>query len=235
MNFQKFPLPCLPKLLQQRILRDNLPDLTKNPSGVSFRYAKTGNDYISCFRLLHDVYAAVGYVQPSSPPLRIIQQHLDPETLIIMGFIKDTLVYTAILFPDNQLGLPIDSAFKKQVDALREQGRRLVEVGCLVSPPDYRKGNQSIPMLCNQIVHLTAINRYHADDLLITTHPKYLKIYEDILLFEQIGGISKFSYVNDNPAVALRQDLRTAPQRYKEIYGNKPIEKNLHHFFFGSK
>ena len=87
-----------------------------------------------------------------------------------------------------------DTGFKREVDVLRNQGRRLLEVGCLASHPLYRKGNKHIPMLGNRLIVSYAIKILHVDDLLITVHPKYLKIYEDILLFDKIGQIVITSY-----------------------------------------
>jgi len=230
-------LPYLPTNVRTKIIRGALPEFQTNLDNVIFCEASSVEDYMSCFRLLHDVYVDAGFIQPSSIPLRIIPHHSDPESRVFMACLTDKQaenrpIYTASMFPDNEQGLPMDSEFKGQVDVLRNQGRRLVEVGCLASHPLYRKGNKNIPMLCNRMILTYAINTFQADDLLITTHPKYLKIYEDILLFEKIGEISSYSYVNNNPAVALRQDLNTFSQRLKKIYGKMPIEKNLHHFFF---
>ena len=233
-------LPYLPAYFRKRIIRGCLPDFQTNLDGFTFCMASSVQDYLSCFRLLHDVYVDAGFIQPSSIPLRIIPQHSDPEARVFMGCLKDDQgenvpIYTASMFPDNDQGLPMDSGFKREVDVLRNQGRRLVEIGCLASDPLYRKGNKNIPMLGNRMLVSYAINTIRADDLLITTYPKYLRIYEDILLFEKIGQISSFSYVNNNPAVALRMDLNTVPEKAKEIYGKMPIEKNLYHFFFESE
>jgi len=234
-------LPYLPVYFKKRIIRSGLPDLQTNLDGITFREASSIEDYMSCFRLLHDVYVDAGFIQPSPIPLRIIPNHSDPEARVFMGCLTEnqaekTPIYTVSLFPDNEeQGLPMDTGFKREVDVLRNQGRRLAEVGCLASHPVYRKGDKKIPMLGNRMVVSYAVNTLHADDLLITVHPKYLKIYEDILLFEKIGQISSYSYVNNNPAVALRQNLKTWPQKLKKVYGKKPIEKNLHHFLFESK
>jgi len=232
-------LPCLPTDFRKRVIRRTLPEFQTNLDNITFCEATSIENYMSCFRLLHDVYVAAGFIQPSFPPLRIIPHHSDPESRVFMACLTDKQdenrpIYTASIFPDNEKGLPMDTGFKRQVDELRNQGRRLVEIGCLASDPIYRKGNKNIPMLGNRMLLSYAMNTIGADDLLITTHPKYLKIYEDILLFEKIGEISSFSYVNNNPAVALRINLQTAPQRLKEIYGKMPKEKNLYHFFFES-
>ena len=234
-------LPTCPSVcFRKKSTCDKLPDLQTNLDGINFREASSIDDYISCFRLLHDVYVEAGFIEPSSVPLRIIPHHSDPEARVFMRCPIDTQtgkrpIYTVSLFPDNEQGLPMDIGFKREVGVLRKQKRRLVEVGCLASHPEFRKGDKKIPMLGNRMVVSYAVNVLHADDLLITVHPKYLKIYEDILLFEKIGQISSYSYVNDNPAVALRQNLKTWPQRLKKVYGKNPIEKNLYHFLFESE
>nr|WP_321402826.1 N-acyl-L-homoserine lactone synthetase [uncultured Desulfobacter sp.] len=235
-------VPCPMAELRKKMNRIGLPDFQTNPDRVTFRRASSVDDYLSCFSLLHDVYVDAGFIKPSIPPLRIIPQHSNSDVVILMGCVPDEQagsvpIYTASIFPDNQEdghGLPMDTEFRRQLGELRDQGRHLVEIGCLASHPLYRKGDKKIPMLGNRMLVSYAINAFHADDLVITVHPKYLKIYEDILLFERIGEIQSYSYVNNNPAVALRQDLHTWPQRLKKIYGKKPIEKNLYHFLFES-
>ncbi|WP_321493802.1 N-acyl-L-homoserine lactone synthetase [uncultured Desulfobacter sp.] len=222
---------------RKQIVRAALPTFETNLDGITFRPAFDTEDYTNCFRLLHDVYVGAGFSNPSRIPLRIVPHHSDPKSRVFLGSLTDNSgetvpIYTASLFPDHEQGLPMDIGFKREVDVLRNQGHNLVEVGCLASHPLYRKGNKNIPMLGNRLIWWYAAKILQADDLLITVHPKYLKIYEDILLFERIGWISSYSYVNNNPAVALRLNLKTMAQKYKKAYAQKPTKKNLYHFFF---
>nr|WP_320191059.1 N-acyl-L-homoserine lactone synthetase [uncultured Desulfobacter sp.] len=232
-------LPCLPGNFRKKIIRGGLPDFQTSLEDVTFQQVFRAEDYMSCFKLVYDVYLEAGFIKPSSLPYRIIKHHSDPQTMVFMGCLADEQaehrpIYTASMFADNELGLPMDEGFEREVNKLRKKKRRIVEVGCLASDPTYRKGNKNVPMIMNRFIYNHAIEVLHADDLLITVHPKYLKIYEDILLFEKIGELSEYPYVEDNPAVALRLNLRTASEKFRKAYGNKPIGKNLYHFFFGS-
>ena len=218
-------------------IQPGIPGFKVNPEKFVLRPAVSVEDYIRCFRLLHDVYVQTGLTDPLPIPLRIVPHHSDPESKVFMGDFRhgqsmQLPVYTISLFSDNEQGLPIDEAFQKEVDILRKQGRRLVEAGCLASNPAFRTGNQNIPMLGNRLILNYASQNLDADDLLITVHPRHLKIYENILLFEKIGEISSYSYVNGKPAVALRLNLNTMVKAYQEAYAGAPIEKDLHHFFF---
>lgn len=227
----------LPQKLRCRLTRSTLPALNPNPEDIFFRPAEEVDDYIKCFRLLHDVYVQAGYSKPSETALRITPHHSEPKSRVFLGCIKDnglnrTPIYTISLFPDGDLGLPMDMAFKKELDILRSKGLKLAEAGCLASNPSYRRGDKNIPMLGNRLILDYAANHLEADELVITIHPKYLWIYEDILLFERIGETSSYSYVNGNPAVALKLNLKTMIKEYKKAYAFAPLERDLHHFFF---
>jgi len=227
----------LPNPIRGKIIRASLPDFRLNLEGILFRPAVTIEEYIMAFRLLHDVYVGAGYIDPSPSALRIVPQHFLPDSRVFLGCRTDaedrkTPVYTISLFPDSEEGLPMDEAFSKELDALREQGRNIAEVGCLASSPCCRKKDMNIPMLGNRIVYQYATRHLKADDLVITVHPRYQWLYEDVLLFRKIRTIDSYSYVKGNPAVAMRLNLNEIEENYKAHYCKKPCRKNLHRFFF---
>ncbi|MDA3788009.1 MAG: N-acyl-L-homoserine lactone synthetase [Desulfobacula sp.] len=230
----------LPGFIRRKIVRSKLPALSLDLEDIIFRPAVSLDDHIKCFRLLHEVYVRSGYIDPSETCLRIIPQHSNPASKVFLGChvngdSQRTPVYTISLFPDSEEGLPMDEGFKSQLDTLRNQGRAIAEVGCLASNPSFRRRDMNIPMLGNRIMHQYATQHLGVDDLVITVHPKYQWVYEDLLLFEKIGAMREYSYVKNNPAIALRLDLRSAEKKYKKIYGAEPLEKDLHHFFFSAQ
>jgi len=231
----------LPASMRSKMIRKNMPPVRSKLDNIVFRCADNFDDYIKAFRLVHDVYVQAGYIQQQPSALRITPFHGNPLSRVFLGVKQEqgsaceTIVYTISMFPDTGeqgLGLPMDSAFKQEMDCLRSQNRMLVEIGALASAPCHRQNNMNIPMLGNRIVQKYAFDYLKADDLVITVHPKYRWVYEDILLFEEIGYVDKYDYVSNNPAVAMRLNLNTAEKRYKKVYSNMPKEKNLHRFFF---
>lgn len=230
----------LPKYIRARVTRHLFPPVTLNLENIVFKPAETFDEYIKSFRLVHDVYVDAGYIEPSSSALRIIPHHSHPDSRVFIGMYcngdQDIPIYSLSIFPDSKEdGLPMDLAFKDELDRLRAQGRSLAEAGCLASEPLFRKNDMNIPMLGNRILQLYAREHLDVDDLVITVHPKFQWLYEDILMFEKLGEIKEYAYVKNNPAVAMRLNLRTFEGRYRRVYGAKPMEKNLHHFFFTGK
>lgn len=238
LNFIKRKIyKALPGKIRLRLLRFFLPELKLEPDHIIFRTAFTPQDYLASFNLVYRVFVRTGFTQPGPTPFRLAPQHCNENSRIFIGFHTEgndeKLIYSISVFPDSiENGLPMDMVFKKELDMLRSQGRFLVEAGHLAADPSYKMNNMTIPMLGNKIMHQYASRHLHADDIVITIHPKYRWIYEDFLLFEKIGEIEAYDYANGNPALAMRLDLRKAENKYRKAYKNVSSRNNLYHFFF---
>ncbi|ACN15117.1 putative N-acyl-L-homoserine lactone synthetase [Desulforapulum autotrophicum HRM2] len=230
-------LRLLPSPIRRQLIRQIIPPVRLNLDNTIFRCADSFDDYIKAFRLVHDVYVQAGYMDPQPSALRITPYHGNPLSRVFLGMYKvksrEVPIYTVSMFPDcEEQGLPMDQAFRRELDCLRSQGRMMVEIGALASDPDHRQNNMNIPMLGNRMVQKYAFDYLNAHDMVITVHPKYRWVYSDLLLFEEIGRVDQYGYVRNNPAVAMRLDLTTVEERYRKVYGHMPREKNLHRFFF---
>ena len=226
----------LPKKIRFRLLRHLMPEVKLNLNNFVFRPAVSPNDYLSAFNLVYRVFVGTGFIKRSSIPFRMAAQHAHEDSRVFIGCQKEgdreKIVYSLSIFPDSDEGLPMDSVFQKEVDSLRSEGRFVVEAGQLASDPCCRTKTMDIPLLGNKILHQYAAQHLNADDIVIAVHPKYQWIYEDLLLFEKIGETSQYAYANNNPALAMRLDLRTAAKKYQKRYKNINLKNNLYHFFF---
>ncbi len=217
--------------LQQLIKIDEL-----KMAQYQFKLATSAKDYFAALKLVQDVYRKEGYVNAneSSCPCRILENHFFEKTAVFIGKKEEKLVFTVSLFPDSPKGLPMDSIYKNELDSMREQGRRIGEVGCLATHPELRDGSQNIPMHGNKIMVKYAIEYLKLDDLVITVHPKHAVVYKEVLMFDEIGKgtIKAHPKVNSNPAVALRLNLNEVEAKFKHFYQHNSHETNLHHFLF---
>jgi len=216
---------------------NRMPVINRNLDNIVFRCADSFDEYIKAFRLVHDVYVQTGYIEQTPSGLRITPHHANPSSKVFLGIIKseqqDIPIYTVSVFPDSDKnGLPVDQAFQKELDILRSDGRKIVEVGALASDSCYRKNDMNIPMYGNKMVIRYAIDYLKADDIIIAIHPKHQWFYENIIFFEKIGQVEHYAYVKNNPAVAMRLDLRKMEENFKLAYDNLAEESNLYKFFF---
>ena len=229
----------LPQRVRFKLLSYLLPEIKPSLDNFKFRTAVSPEDYLAAFNLVYKVFLKTGFIKPSPTPFRLAPQHCNATSRVFIGMHKkdgiEKLVYSISIFPDSGAGLPMDMVFKNELDILRSQGRFLVEAGHLAADSSYKMNTMNVPMIGNKILHQYAHNHLKADDIVIAVHPKYRWFYEELLLFEALGEITEYAYANNNPAVAMRLDLRTMKARYKNAYRKVESNKNLYHFFFHQK
>jgi hypothetical protein len=226
----KLPLSLLATKLRSKIRINN-----ELANGFKFKIAQNKDEFEGACRLVHDQYVQKGYMERRKSGMRLSLFHALPETTTFIGKKNDLLAYTLTLFQDSALGLPMDSIYKKELDSLRAQGRKIAEVGALAAHPDIQKEDQTVLMHGNKIMHKYGRDHLGVDDLVIAINPKHQWLYEHVLLFEKIGDLTQYDYVKKAPAVAYRLNLRSAEAKYRAVYGGNPPEKNLHKFFMEEK
>jgi hypothetical protein len=204
-------------------------------SEFHFKIAERKEELESACRLVHDNYIRNGYMTPQESGLRLTLRNALPETTTFIGKKSQRVVSTMTVFQDSGLGLPMDAIYKRETDTLRARGRKIVEAGSLANHPDIPKTDQSVLMHVFKTMFHYCRDYLNVDDLVIAVNPKHRWFYEHVLLYEQIGDMKPYEYVNNAPAQAYRLDLRTLETRYREVYRDKPIEKNLYRFFFRDK
>jgi hypothetical protein len=221
----------LPDPIAGRLIRNGLW-IDKNKLGdIRFRIADTREELEACYRLVHDVYVQEGYADPDPSGIRVNLRYALPTTTTFIGHAGRRIAMTMTLIGDSPLGLPMDMIFSRELYDLRKQGRYIAEVGAFASHPDFRRRQQAVGFYTNKIMWTYAIRNLGVDDLVIAINPKHEWIYKHLLLFERIGSLRLYNYVNDAPAIAMRLDLRTVVDRWTRLYEGRPLEKNLLEFF----
>jgi hypothetical protein len=197
-----------------------------------FKIAQEKDEFETACRLVHDQYVRRGYMTPNESGLRLSIWHALPEATTFIGKKDGQLVNTVTLFPDSPLGLPMDAAYKKELDQLRNKGRKIAEVGALATHPAIQFEDQTVLMHGNKILHTYSRDHLGVDDLVIAINPRHEWLYSHILLFEKIGDVTSYDYVKKAPAVAYRINLQSAAENYRAVYDRKAPENNLYRFFF---
>lgn len=213
-------------------LRNKIRINSELANGFQFKIAQRKDEFEGACRLVHDQYVQKGYMERRKSGMRLSLFHAFPETTTFIGKKNNLLAYTLTLFQDSALGLPMDSIYKKELDSLRAQGRKIAEVGALAAHTDIQNEDQTVLMHGNKIMHTYSRDYLGVDDLVIAINPKHQWLYEHVLLFEKIGDLTHYDYVKKAPAVAYRLNLRSAEANYRAAYEGNTPEKNLHDFFF---
>ncbi len=213
-----------------RIRRSSLLDAKLDKlDRPSLKVAETLDEFVQAFTLLHNVYRKSGYLeQEDASGLHFGIHNLLPKTCVFIFKSYKKVLATMMFVPDTpEFGLPMDELYREEVDGLRRQGRKIAEIGSLVTRLD-RRGQNIIMFLAKAIFQYAMITS--TDDLCIAVNPKHVNFYRSIFLFEPLGEQRFYNKVGA-PAVALRADMRRIGSALRDTYGQEDFDTNLHAFF----
>lgn len=195
----------------------------------AIKFAENRDELKQAFSLLHDVYLKMRYLDRPKPHGMLFSIHsLLPETVVIAAKSHLSVISTLTeIFDTEAFGLPMDTIYRKEVDALREKGRKVIELSALVSPKNLRWRN--LFMYVAQVMYWYSSYR-GVNDLCIAVNPKHVRFYKNIFLFEDLGPERHFPKVMA-PAVALRINMDNIEEKVKDVYGNLDFDCNLYDYF----
>lgn len=195
----------------------------------ALKIAETRDELCKAFGLVYAEYFEQGYVTSPHPQaiLYNIFNFLPKTCVFIFQSFRD-VISTISYIPDSPLfGLPMDGLYRDEIDQLRAQGRKVVEIGSLATEKSVR-GRNVVMYLYKTVINyglMTGVN-----DLCLTVNPKHVRFYADIMLCEQIGEEKYYPSVGA-PAVLMRADFDTYAQRMRETYSTDDFETDLGSFF----
>jgi hypothetical protein len=177
------------------------------PSGLTFRTAKSLEDVLSAWRVLHNAYVHVGFITPNSFGIHTVPQAIGPHALVVLGQIQGLTVSTISAIGDNPLGLPVESVYPQEIAQLRGEGRKLLEVGLF---GDRRSIDSDRNF--NAVFELMRFTFYFGlqmgvTDFLCGIPPRRARLYGRAFGFVPFGPEKSYSTVNENPVVLMRADV----------------------------
>ncbi|WP_428262411.1 N-acyl amino acid synthase FeeM domain-containing protein [Haliangium sp.] len=200
--------------------------------GMVFRLAETREELEASFKLIHDVFVGSGYIDPTPSGMWLKLQDFLPQSSTFIAVHRGTVVGTMAAYPDSPLGLPYDSTFKEEFDALRAQGRRIAEVGSSAILREYRGRGGTMIMHMNKIM-LQYISRWgQADDMVIAVPTGNAWVFQHVLGFTRISGVKPAPVTSKTEIVALRLDMHGFEDFLRRKYRRVPLrKKNLYRFY----
>ncbi len=201
-------------------------------SGCIHKVANSKDELEAAYTLVHDAFVKRGYIEPQPSGIRVSVWNAAPGcTTIISKNNNNQVLATATLFPDSDLGLPMDRIFNEELQYYRQENTKIVEIGNLASII----ADQKLVFQLYKLLLLYSERFLGADALAIAVHPKRIMFYKALLDFKQIGPVKSYPAVNNNPAIPLiirfkdlhtsiydeNVDARMSKIFYRNIYNTK--------------
>jgi hypothetical protein len=191
--------------------------------------------------LVYGVYLATGLTEPRASRMQISIHDALPGTTSFLversagGDAVPSAVASLTLIPDGPLGIPLDAVARPALEALRADGRRLVELAKLATVGATEKRvkrkrppREEIVLHLFKLAYLAALRSEEATDMVIGVSRHQARFFRRVFLFEELNGPAEGA---DGLTVPLRLDLTRAERMHRERAERGHGEQNLYDFF----
>jgi hypothetical protein len=224
-------LTLLPESIRFEVMRKNIRINPNWPShSLEIKIADRESELESAYRLLHDSYVKAGFMSPDPTGMRVLPQHLLPQTTTIVAKWDGNVIGTLSLIRDNPFGLPLEKIF--DIRDRRTNGRRLAEVSSLAVDPKYRgQINQALFPLF-RFVYQYARDCFGIHEFVIAVNPSMVDLYLGLICFERLKAKPRpYDFVQGAPAVGLYLNFESVVGRWKKLFAHRPVHQNFHKYW----
>lgn len=189
------------------------------------RFAHTAGGRESAGVLVKKMYGQRGYdvTDPNHLPLRQIT---------IVADVAHSVIGTLTIGLGDTGKLLAEELYPNELQALRDQGRRICEFTRLAIDADVR--SKRVIAALFHIAYLYPSKLFGCSDAVIEVNPRHVNFYKRMLGFSQLGGERTCPRV-DAPAVLLRIEFDYVARQVLKFGGRceqAPGEKSLYPYFF---
>jgi len=191
-------------------------------TGLNFFVSSTLDEVQEAWGLVYQAYLRDDLIDVNPHEIHTTLQAAGPRSAVILGCMGPLLVSTLSVYTDERQGLPLDSVYLQEINALRQSGRKLMEVGLFADRREHLNRSAEGLFELMRFAYYFALNM-KVDDAIIGVHPRHAPFYMRLLGFDRIGPVRSYPTVKDRAVVLLRF-------RMKECLEIDPIPKGLAHF-----
>ena len=228
-EWDKTIISVSPYVLKDLILtRDVEPDLSESQEiqrqKFKIRLAYSHERVSHTSLLVQRMYYSRGYDVPG--------MQKTPDHITLMASQNDTIVGTITLGSDAGKGLLADENYKKEVDELRSEGRKVCELTKFAV--DQAHGSKRVLAALFHIAYIYGRVLQQQTDVIIEVTPKHALFYKRMLGFEKMGTERLNSRVN-TMGVLLRLKAEYVDPEIARLGGKAeevPNERSLYPYFF---
>lgn len=189
-----------------KLINEPPPQIIKD---CTFRPIQSTHEFRVAAHLVYLEYLRRKYTLPNQGKLRISLHQIMTKSNTFLAVFQDRyIVGTMTFIVDSPFGLPIEKPYKREIDKLRQNGAKIAEATMLAlnnNILDQLNVPQSLRLLL--LMHLFRkgfrylLEKTEVNHVVACFHPRHELFYQ-ALQFRPIGGLTTYSGVQHNPAVA---------------------------------
>ncbi|MGD9504434.1 MAG: hypothetical protein AB7W37_05965 [Syntrophobacteraceae bacterium] len=212
-----------------RMRRSALPEETLDGTDEpSVEWADDPEEIKKARSLVYREYLKMGYVRDSEMVSSIADDRHPNADSLVVKFGAEIIATLSMVMDSDLFGLPMDTLYRNELNALRAQGLRIVELSSLAASERHPAGKFLMPLF--RAVYWRAALK-SVDNLCIMVNPRHVLFYKTVFLFEDLGP-ERFYPKVQAPAVALTACVHGYRERLYNAYRGADSTADLHRYFF---
>ena len=189
---------------------------------MKLKVASTFNEMMEGWRLVYKQYLKSALIDANPFSIFTYPEYIGRNSAVILGKSGEHSVCSVSAVRDSKYGLPLDAYFHNELNALRIQNKKLIEIGLLANVSE-RAGPFYIIELLSSIARFGVYSNYH--DYVIGVHPRRAAFYKNLFGLQQIGESRKYHQLHEAEVILLHasgQDFEPLTLKAtKAIYFNE--------------
>ena len=176
----------------------------------------------------------MGFIQEDPQQLHLVPQAVGPQTLVVLGKVREEIVSTISAIGDGPLGLPLDTAFPDELNKIRDKGGTLLEIGLFADRRDVMGQTGRTFHALFELMRYTFHFGLHTGvtDFLCGIPPKRARLYQRTFGFFPVGEVKSYSTVEGNPVQLMHGDIKyglanLSKHRALEMFIANPLPNEL--------
>src|SRR5437773_1388816 len=105
---------------------------------MKYKVANSLGEVLDAWCVVYKQYLAASLIGPNEFSVFTFPEYLSNNTAVILGNKMNHTVCTVSAVLDSDRGLPLDNYYKRELNELRKQNKKLIEIGLLA---DARQAN----------------------------------------------------------------------------------------------
>ena len=168
---------------------------------VNYRVASTLDEVFDAWNLVYRQYLKAEFILPNQVSVFTFPEYLSNNSAVVYGENnKGGVVCTASAVLDSSQGLPLDGYYKKELDELRAEGRKLIEIGLLADARGAANVNEIMDLI-SAISRFGGFTGHH--DYVIGVNPKRMNLFGKMFGVKLYGQAKDYDALKAAPVVLM--------------------------------
>ena len=194
---------------------------------MKYKVASSLSEVLDAWCVVYKQYLAASLIGPNEFSIFTFPEYLSNSTAVILGSKMNHTVCTISAVLDSKKGLPLDNYYRPELNQLRKQNKKLIEIGLLADVRETNSFNNIVDLMAG-IARFGVYSNHH--DYVIGVHPRRTNFFKQTFGFETYGEVKDYSKLRTAPVVlmyACGKDLETVSLKVNSEIYTDPKEFNF--------